>query len=259
MSEMNQAPVFKIANLKKAFGKNKVLDGIDMEVAEGQSIAIIGASGSGKSVLLKTIIGLIIPDADSSVLINGKDYTYLPIGQRPNLLSKFGMLFQGGALFDSMKVWQNISFYMRKQHKISIADAKELAINKLAMVGMSPDVAELFPAELSGGMQKRVALARAIAANPRIIFFDEPTSGLDPIMSGMISELISKLSRQLGATTITISHDMECVRRVADQVNLLYKGKIVWSGAGKELDHSNNPYVDQFIHGKPYGPFFSKI
>ena len=248
--------VFNVKNLIKHFGHNHVLDGVDLAVKKGESVAVIGASGSGKSVLLKSIIGLLLPDHGSSVHIEGEDYTFIPIEQRAELLNKFGMLFQGGALFDSMNVWQNISFYMRKQHKLTVAEAKQLAADKLAMVGMKASVIDLYPSELSGGMQKRVALARAIAAEPQIIFLDEPTAGLDPIMSGIISDLISKLTRQLGATTITISHDMECVRRIADQVNFLHRGQIMWTGSGTELNDSDNPYVDQFVHGKSVGPFF---
>lgn len=240
--------------MRKTFGNKKVLEGIDFNIETGKSFVIVGGSGTGKSVLIKSIIGLIIPDTGSEVLIEGKDITFLPLSKREDLISKYGVLFQGGALFDSLSVWQNIVFTLLHQKKVNKQEAKAKAIKKLQLVGLGPEVAELFPAELSGGMQKRVALARAIAADPDIIFFDEPTAGLDPIMSGVISELIAKCSHELGATTVTITHDMNCARRVGDKIAMIHGGKFVWQGEGKDLDDSGNPYVDQFIHGRPNGP-----
>lgn len=244
----------QVRNMRKTFGNKKVLDGIDFDVESGKSFVIVGGSGTGKSVLIKSIIGLIMPDKGSEVFIEGKDITFLPLSKREDLIRRYGVLFQGGALFDSLSVWQNIVFTQLHQKHMNKAEAKAKAIKKLQLVGLGSEVAELFPAELSGGMQKRVALARAIATDPDIIFFDEPTAGLDPIMSGVISELISKCSHELGATTITITHDMNCARRVADKIAMIYEGKFIWQGEGKDLDDSGNTYVDQFIHGRPNGP-----
>lgn len=244
----------QVRNMRKTFGNKKVLEGIDFDVETGKSFVIVGGSGTGKSVLIKSIIGLIMPDKGSEVFIEGKDITFLPLSKREDLISRYGVLFQGGALFDSLSVWQNIVFTQLHQKQMNKPEAKAKAIKKLQLVGLGSEVAELFPAELSGGMQKRVALARAIATDPDIIFFDEPTAGLDPIMSGVISELISKCSHELGATTITITHDMNCARRVADNIAMIYDGKFIWQGEGKDLDDSGNTYVDQFIHGRPSGP-----
>jgi phospholipid/cholesterol/gamma-HCH transport system ATP-binding protein len=244
----------QVSNINKTFGSKQVLRGIDFEVNNGESFVIVGGSGTGKSVLIKSMIGLIIPDHGSRVIIEGKDITFLPISQREEMIKKFGVLFQGGALFDSLSVWENIAFSLIGEKRLKRHEAKAIAIAKLQLVGLGPEVADLFPAELSGGMQKRVALARAIAADPEIIFFDEPTAGLDPIMSGVISELIAKCSKELGATTITITHDMHCARRIADRIAMIHEGKFIWQGDGANLDNSGNPYLDQFINGRPTGP-----
>lgn len=243
--------MIEVIDLHKSFGPKRVLDGVTLSVARGESLVVIGGSGTGKSVLLKCILGLIEPDA-GQILFDGQA---LGPANREAFLTRFGMLFQGGALFDSLPVWQNVAFrLLRGELKRSRPEAKALAIEKLGRVGLGPDVADLFPAELSGGMQKRVGLARAIAADPEIIFFDEPTTGLDPILAGVINALIREIVTEMGATAITITHDMTSVRAIADRVAMLYDGKIRWQGPIDKLDTSGDPYVDQFIHGRPEGP-----
>jgi len=214
-------------------------------------MVIIGGSGTGKSVLLKCILGLITPDA-GEILIDGKP---ADSGSRDAFLARFGMLFQGGALFDSLPVWRNVAFrLLQGKDRLPKAEAKAVAIEKLRRVGLKPEVAELFPAELSGGMQKRVGLARAIAAEPEIIFFDEPTTGLDPIMSGIINELIREIVVEMGATAMTITHDMSSVRAIADKVAMIHNGKVQWTGPVGQIDNSGDPYLDQFINARPDGP-----
>jgi phospholipid/cholesterol/gamma-HCH transport system ATP-binding protein len=240
-----------LSDVHKAFGANKVLQGIDLTVPKGTSTVVIGGSGTGKSILIKCILGLVEPDA-GVITVDGVDVTTQP---RDAFLARFGMLFQGGALFDSLPVWQNVAFrLLRGSLKRPKAEAREIAIEKLRRVGLAPDVADRFPAELSGGMQKRVSLARAIAAEPEIIFFDEPTTGLDPIMSGVINDLIREIVAEIGATTITITHDMTSVRAIADQVAMLHAGKIRWAGPIGDLDTTSDPYVRQFVSGSPEGP-----
>lgn len=242
-----------IKGLKKSFGNNHVLQGIDLDIPNGKSLVVIGGSGTGKSVLIKCVLGIIEPDA-GSIKIDGAETTGLNARGRDQLMHKFGMLFQGGALFDSLPVWENVAFRLIETKEATRAEARDIAVEKLRMVGLGARVADLLPAELSGGMQKRVALARAIAANPEIIFFDEPTTGLDPIMADVINELIVKSAKELGATTLSITHDMQSVRKIADYVAMIYQGKIVWYGNVSDLDHSGNPYVDQFIKGASEGP-----
>jgi len=240
-----------LSNVHKAFGANKVLQGVNLTVPTGTSTVVIGGSGTGKSILIKCILGLVEPDS-GVITVDGVDVTTQP---RDAFLARFGMLFQGGALFDSLPVWQNVAFrLLRGSLKRPKAEAKEIAIEKLRRVGLAPDVADRFPAELSGGMQKRVSLARAIAAEPEIIFFDEPTTGLDPIMSGVINDLIREIVAEIGATTITITHDMTSVRAIADQVAMLHAGKIRWAGPIGDLDSTSDPYVRQFVSGSPEGP-----
>ena len=240
--------------VQKAFGANKVLAGVDLVVPRASSLVVIGGSGTGKSVLLKCILGLIKPDA-GRILIDGKDALR---GDHDAFLAKFGMLFQGGALFDSLRVWENVAFrLMRGRNSLPKAEARANAIEKLARVGLGPEVADLYPAELSGGMQKRVGLARAIAAAPEIIFFDEPTTGLDPIMAGVINKLIREIVVEMGATAITITHDMTSVRAIADTVAMLHGGVVQWSGPVSALDTTEDPYVQQFINGRAEGPIAS--
>ncbi|MGH1331679.1 MAG: ABC transporter ATP-binding protein [Paracoccaceae bacterium] len=243
--------MIKLENVHKAFGPKQVLRGVDLEITRGQSMVIIGGSGTGKSVLLKSVLGLVRPDS-GLITLDGEDVAR---AERDAFLARFGMLFQGGALFDSMPVWQNVAFrLMRGSLKRPKAEAREIAIEKLRRVGLTPDVADLFPAELSGGMQKRVGLARAIAAEPEIIFFDEPTTGLDPIMSGVINELIREIVVEMGATAMTITHDMSSVRAIADRVAMLHDGVIQWAGPVADMDHAPDPYLRQFISGSAEGP-----
>ena len=243
----------KISNLHKAFGKKVVLSGVDLEIAKGESLVVIGGSGTGKSVLIKCIQGLLVPD-EGSILVDDQEVVGIDEEEKEALHSKMGMLFQGGALFDSLSVWENVAFDLLENRSMNKKDAKNEAIRVLRSVGLAPDVAELSPSELSGGMQKRVGLARAIASKPEIIFFDEPTTGLDPIMSDVINDLIIESVKGLGATALTITHDMTSARKIADRIAMLYQGKIVWQGTVKEMDKTDNPYVRQFINGSSQGP-----
>jgi phospholipid/cholesterol/gamma-HCH transport system ATP-binding protein len=243
--------MIKLENIHKSFGQNHVLRGFNLEVESGTSMVIIGGSGTGKSIAIKCILGLVEPDS-GTITIDGRD---VRIGDRDVFLARFGMLFQGGALFDSLPVWQNVGFrLLRGSLKRPRDEAREIAIEKLRRVGLKPDVADRFPAELSGGMQKRVGLARAIAADPEIIFFDEPTTGLDPIMSGVINDLIREIVTEMGATAMTITHDMTSVRAIADNIAMLHEGVIQWTGPVAQMDDSGNPYLDQFINGRAEGP-----
>jgi phospholipid/cholesterol/gamma-HCH transport system ATP-binding protein len=250
---MSETPKIRIRALRKTFGPKVVLDGVDLEVADGESLVVIGGSGTGKSVLLKCVLGILTPDG-GSIEVDGVDLTALARREREEIMQKFGMLFQGAALFDSLPVWENVAFRLLQIERLGRSEARAKAIETLGMVGLSESVADLSPAELSGGMQKRVALARAIAAQPEILFFDEPTTGLDPIMADVINGLIARLVRQLGATAISITHDLASARKIADRVAMIYKGRIIWQGPVGEIDASGNPYVDQFIHGRAEGP-----
>lgn len=246
--------MINLTGVQMAFGSNRVLRGVDLVIPKGQSTVIIGGSGTGKSVLLKCILGLVVPDA-GTITLDGQDVTR---GDRDTFLARFGMLFQGGALFDSLLVWENVAFrLMRGSNPMGKDQAREAAIEKLRRVGLKPNVADLFPAELSGGMQKRVGLARAIAAHPEVIFFDEPTTGLDPIMSGVINALIREIVVEMGATAMTITHDMSSVRAIADRVAMLHDGLIRWTGPLGEMDAADDPYLQQFIHGRAEGPIES--
>jgi phospholipid/cholesterol/gamma-HCH transport system ATP-binding protein len=251
---MNQVrPKIEIRGLYKSFGRKQVLRGFDLDVPEHQSLVVIGGSGSGKSVMLKCVLGLIQPDA-GTIRIDGQDLAELSGSERAAALSKIGMLFQAGALFDSLPVWENVAFGLTAGKRMGRQEAKAVALRNLSAVGLGPEVGDLSPSELSGGMQKRVALARAIATEPEIIFFDEPTTGLDPIMADVINGLIRLCVGKLGATALSITHDMGSVRRIADRVAMLHDGRIVWEGAVGGIDRSGNPYVDQFINGRAEGP-----
>ncbi|HXR95425.1 MAG TPA: ATP-binding cassette domain-containing protein [Rhizomicrobium sp.] len=243
----------ELIGVKKRFGAKVVLDGVDLKIEKQSSTVIIGGSGTGKSVTIKCILGILTPD-EGTILIDGQDVTRLRGAARDPLMKKFGMLFQGAALFDSLPVWENVAFGLIQGHGMARGKAKDVAIEKLAKVGLSSDVAYLSPAELSGGMQKRVGLARAIAADPEIIFFDEPTTGLDPIMADIINDLVISTVKQVGATALSITHDMVSARKISDHIAMLYQGKIIWQGPTGEIDRSGNPYVEQFIHGKAEGP-----
>ncbi len=256
---MNEVtPKISLKGLRKSFGDKVVLNSVDLDVMPGESMVIIGGSGSGKSVTLKCILGLLTPNG-GSIKIDGKEMIGIAHSERKEILTKFGMLFQGAALFDSLPVWENVAFGLLAQRLHNRADAKEIAIEKLRRVGLGPDVGSLSPAELSGGMQKRVGLARAIAANPEIIFFDEPTTGLDPIMSDVINELIVECVKEVGATALTITHDMSSVRKIADKVSMIYHGNMIWTGPKDKIDQSGNDYIDQFINGKAEGPIKMEI
>ncbi len=255
---MSERVKIAVRGMKKSFGPKLVLDGIDLDVREGESLVVIGGSGTGKSVTVKCLMGLMEPDA-GSVKIDGAETIGLGAGARFELMRKFGMLFQGAALFDSLPVWENVAFGLIQGRGMARRQAKAIALQKLGAVGLGPEVGELSPAELSGGMQKRVALARAIAAEPEIIIFDEPTTGLDPIMADVINELIVKITHELGVTAISITHDMASTRKIADHVAMIYKGRIIWSGAADTIDRSGNPYVEQFIHGRAEGPIQMEI
>lgn len=246
---MNQAKI-AVEEAYKTFGDNQVLRGVSFDVQPGESFALIGGSGVGKSVVIKSILGLIKLDK-GQILVNGKD------NRKPNSnhYNQMGMLFQEGALFDSMLVWQNVAFrLLRGQGRLPPGKAKAIAITKLERVGLAPDVADKFPSELSGGMKKRVGLARAIANDPEIIFFDEPTTGLDPIRANIINKLIRGIVTETKATAVMITHDMESVQTVADRAALLYDGRIVWLGSANGLQQSDNPYLNQFLKGATSGP-----
>jgi phospholipid/cholesterol/gamma-HCH transport system ATP-binding protein len=252
------SPKLVLKDVHKAFGPKKVLQGVNLEIDTAESVVVIGGSGTGKSVLLKCILGLIRPDR-GSILIDGEEAIGLRGAKRDRLMAKFGMLFQGSALFDSIPVWENVAFGLIQGRGMGRDEAKRLAVETLAKVGLTKEVGELNPSELSGGMQKRVALARAIAAEPEILFFDEPTTGLDPIMSDVINDLIVDRVRDLGATALSITHDMASARKIADRVAMLHQGKIIWQGPVREIDRSDNPFVDQFIHGRADGPIRMEV
>jgi phospholipid/cholesterol/gamma-HCH transport system ATP-binding protein len=246
-------PKIQLIGVKKRFGAKVVLDGVDLTIEPRSSLVIIGGSGTGKSVTIKSILGILRPD-EGTILVDGEDITHINGGARDKVMEKFGMLFQGGALFDSLPVWENVAFGLIQGRGMGRKQARDIAIQKLAKVGLTEDVAFLSPAELSGGMQKRVGLARAIAADPEIIFFDEPTTGLDPIMADIINHLIVSTVKDVGATALSITHDMVSARKISDKIAMLYGGKIIWQGPTGEIDHSGNPYVEQFIHGRAEGP-----
>jgi phospholipid/cholesterol/gamma-HCH transport system ATP-binding protein len=251
-------PKVELRGVKKRFGDKVVLDGVDLSLQPGHSLVVIGGSGTGKSVMIKCVLGILRPD-EGQIFVDGQEVTRMRGRGRDAVLKKFAMLFQGAALFDSLPVWENVAFGLIQGRGVSRARAKDIAIEKLAKVGLGSDVAMLSPAELSGGMQKRVGLARAIAADPEIIFFDEPTTGLDPIMADVINDLIISTVKDLGVTTLSITHDMVSARKISDHIAMLYKGKIVWSGATPDIDSTHNAFVDQFIHGRAEGPIKMEI
>jgi phospholipid/cholesterol/gamma-HCH transport system ATP-binding protein len=247
-------PKIEMRGVKKSFGAKHVLRGVDLTVNRSESMVIIGGSGTGKSVTLKCILGLIVPDA-GDILVDGENVATKRGKSRERLLDKFGMLFQGGALFDSLLVWENVAFrLLQGSRKRPRAEARAIAIEKLRRVGLKEDSADLYPAELSGGMQKRVGLARAICAEPEIIFFDEPTTGLDPIMADVINDLIREIVTEMGVTAVTITHDMTSVRKIADRVAMIHDGVIHWTGPVAEIDTTDNAYVHQFVNGLAEGP-----
>ena len=246
-------PILKLEGIEKSFGRNNVLRGVDLDVAPGQSLVVIGGSGSGKSVMLKVALGLMTPTA-GKVLFDGHDVTNSTGKTRESMRARVGMLFQAGALFDSLTVWENVAFRLINADGVKRRDARERAIETLKKVRLGSEVAGLYPAEISGGMQKRVSLARSIISEPDLIFFDEPTTGLDPITADAINDLIIEQVRGLGAATVTITHDMSSARKIADEVAMLFEGRIIWRGKASDVDHSGNEYVDQFVHGRAEGP-----
>ncbi|MEE8226035.1 MAG: ATP-binding cassette domain-containing protein [Kiloniellales bacterium] len=252
------APKICIRGLHKTFGGNQVLRGLDLDVGNGESVVVIGGSGSGKSVLLKCILGLLYPEG-GSIQVDGQEVVGMGSEALEQVRRKFGMLFQNAALFDSLSVSENVAFGLMEGQGMDRSEAESIAMEKMAAVGLGPEVGVLSPAELSGGMRKRVGLARAIATAPDIIFFDEPTTGLDPIMGDVINDLIVKCVRELGATALSITHDMASARKISDRIAMLYEGKIIWAGATEDIDESGNPYVDQFIHGRAEGPIHMQV
>ena len=252
------SPKISLRAVTKAFGPKKVLQGIELDVAPGESMVVIGGSGTGKSVLLKCILGLLKPD-QGSIKVDGEETSDLSDRDRARVMRKFGMLFQGGALFDSLRVWEYVAFGPIQSDGMAPDQAREVAIAKLGAVGLGPEIGDLFPSELSGGMQKRVALARAIAREPEIIFFDEPTTGLDPIMADVINDLIVKSVGSLGATAISITHDMASARKIGHRIGMLHEGKLIWQGPVADIDRSGNAHVEQFIHGRAEGPIRMQV
>jgi len=247
------APKIRLRGIKKAFGKKVVLDGVDLDVGVGESLVIIGGSGTGKSVTIKCIQGLLTPD-EGSIEIDGQNVVGLGEEDRERVNRQIGMLFQAAALFDSLPVWENVAFGLLAEKKVGRREARDVAAEKLALVGLGTNVLDISPADLSGGMQKRVGLARAIAADPAIIFFDEPTTGLDPITADVINNLIVAVNQKVGATAMTITHDMQSAKKIGDRIAMLYDGKIIWAGTPDDVNNSDNPYLDQFISGRTDGP-----
>lgn len=255
---MSDTPKIRIRDLHMAFGGNRVLQGLNLDVEPGDSLVVIGGSGTGKSVLLKCILGLLAPQ-QGSIQVDGQEVVGLRGDELEAVRHKIGMLFQSAALFDSLSVWENVAFGLIHAEKTPRKEAREVALRRMAEVGLKPQVADLMPAELSGGMKKRVGLARAITTEPEIIFFDEPTTGLDPIIGAMIDKLIVEATRAVGATGLTITHDMASARRISNRMAMLYEGRIIWDGLTEEVDRSGNPYVEQFINGRAEGPIEMKI
>jgi phospholipid/cholesterol/gamma-HCH transport system ATP-binding protein len=258
MNDAQDTPMIRMQDLQKGFGRKQVLRGIDLELGKGESVVIIGGSGTGKSVMLKCVLGLLEADK-GSIEVEGMQVVGASSRERDVINSKIGMLFQNAALFDSLSVWENVAFGLVQGEGMARKEAKEIAMEKLAQVGLGPDVGALQPAELSGGMKKRVGLARAIATDPDIIFFDEPTTGLDPIMSDVINDLIAETVSQMGASALSITHDMASARKIGHRIAMLYEGRIIWDGAVSDIDHSGNEYVDQFINGRADGPIQMQV
>ena len=256
---MSAAPIkIAIRGLTKSFGEKHILRALDLDVRAGESLVVIGASGTGKSVLLKNIVGILTPDS-GSIKIDGEEVVGVTGHARDRVNRKLGMLFQGAALFDSLPLWENVAFSLMSAHRIARPEARKVAMECLKQVGLQKENAERFPADISVGAQKRVGLARAIASEPEILFFDEPTTGIDPVMGDVIDGLIVKCVKELGATALTITHDMESARRIGDRVAMIYEGKIVWVGYVDRIDSSDNEYVDQFINGSIDGPMSALI
>jgi phospholipid/cholesterol/gamma-HCH transport system ATP-binding protein len=256
---MSAGPKIALRDVTKAFGEKKVLSGVTLDIAAGESVVVIGGSGTGKSVLIKCVLGILEADG-GAIVVDGEDVAHLSAGARDAVNAKFGMLFQGGALFDSLAVWENVAFgLMARNVRMSRKEARAHAVETLARVGLGADVADLVPAELSGGMQKRVGLARAIAGNPEIVFFDEPTTGLDPIMADVINDLIVSTVRKQGITALSITHDMQSARKIGDRIAMLHDGRLIWVGPAAEVDRTDDPYVQQFVNGRAEGPIKMQV
>lgn len=251
-------PILKLENVHKSFGSNKVLQGVDIDISPGKSLVVLGGSGSGKSVMLKNALGLMTPNS-GTIIFDGQDVTHDQGKTREAMRARIGMLFQSAALFDSLTVWENVAFRLINADGVRRSEAKERAIATLKQVRLGADVADLTPAELSGGMQKRVGLARAIITKPDLIFFDEPTTGLDPITADAINDLIVEQTKALGAAAVSITHDMASARKIADEIAMLFEGRIIWRGPASSIDHSGNDHVDQFVHGRADGPIQPSI
>lgn len=245
--------LLELQGVEKSFGDNHVLQGVDIDVAPGKSLVVLGGSGSGKSVMLKNALGLMTPDR-GRVIFDGEDVTRETGRERETMRARVGMLFQSAALFDSLTVWENVAFRLIYSDKLSRSEARDRAIETLRKVRLGVSVADRRPAEISGGMQKRVGLARAIASKPDLIFFDEPTTGLDPITADAINDLIIEQVKDLGAASVSITHDMASARKIADEIAFLFEGRIIWRGPAASIDNSGNEYVDQFVHGRAEGP-----
>ncbi len=250
---MSTQPLLELKDVHKSFGPKQVLQGVNIDVAPGKSLVVLGGSGSGKSVMLKNALGLMTPN-EGQILFDGEDVTHDQGKTREAMRARIGMLFQSAALFDSLTVWENIAFRLLNADGVKRKEAKERAIETLKQVRLGSDVADLTPAEISGGMQKRVGLARAIVSRPELIFFDEPTTGLDPITADAINDLIVEQTKALGAAAISITHDMASARKIADEIAMLFEGKIIWRGPASQIDDSGNDHVDQFVHGRAEGP-----
>lgn len=250
---MSTRPLLELKDVHKSFGPKKVLQGVNIDVSPGKSLVVLGGSGSGKSVMLKNALGLMTPDR-GQILFDGEDVTHDQGKTREAMRARIGMLFQSAALFDSLTIWENVAFRLLNSDGLKRKDAKERAIETLKQVRLGSDVADLTPAEISGGMQKRVGLARAIVSKPELIFFDEPTTGLDPITADAINDLIVEQTKALGAAAISITHDMASARKIADEIAMLFEGKIIWRGPASQIDHSGHDHVDQFVHGRAEGP-----
>ncbi|MDD7502616.1 MAG: ABC transporter ATP-binding protein [Elusimicrobia bacterium] len=251
--------MIEIVDLQKSFGANQVLRDVNLRIEEGKTTCILGGSGSGKSTLIKCLIGL-EQVTGGKILVDGKDITKIHSEIKlAAIRRRFGYLFQEGALFDSMSVGENVAFGLKYLTEVPEQDYPKVIREKLALVGLKEDVAKLNPSELSGGMKKRVSLARVLAVEPKVILYDEPTTGLDPIMSDIISDLIMDLKAKLGVTSVVITHDMHSAFKIADYIAFLYEGKILMYGTPQEFQKTDNPYVRQFVQGSSHGPIQMKL
>ena len=252
MMGTNSDPKIRVVNLHKSFAEHEVLSGVHLEIRQGESMVVIGGSGTGKTVLIRCIIGLVQPD-EGEIYVDGTEITSLNEREMNEIRKRFGMLFQGGALFDSLTVWENVGFGLRQHTRLREEEIRRIVSEKLGLLGLR-NIEDLMPAELSGGMKKRVSLARAIAMEPEILLYDEPTTGIDPMMADAINELIIRMREKLNVTSIAITHDMTSAYKIADRIAMLYQGKIIEVGTPEEIKSSRSPIVQQFIQGRSEGP-----